>query len=94
MVRKREFGFGEREGKSSNSKTRIYILRVILGGKEEAGAEHLGLGHFISLPANGVTVHARAEGARAECCYGFTHAQPGRYHGQSQGCIALDWGRH
>lgn len=59
MIRKREFGFGEGEGKSSNGKTTISILRVILGGKEEAEAEHLGLGHFISLPAKGVAVHAR-----------------------------------
>lgn len=60
---KKGLGLG-REGKSGNGKTRTYILRVILGGKEEAEAEHMGLGHFMSLPAKGVAVHARGRGSQ------------------------------
>ena len=53
MIRKREFGAGEGEGKSSNGKTTVYILRAGLGGEEKAETEHMALQNFIPLPVNG-----------------------------------------
>lgn len=53
VIRKSEFGAGEGEGKSSNGKTTLYILRAGHGGEEKAETEHMVLQNFIPLPVNG-----------------------------------------
>lgn len=64
MTRKREFGAWEREGKSSNGKARICILKASVGGEGEAEAEHTGFRTSFFCPSWGMQGLSGAPGSQ------------------------------
>ena len=67
VIRKRKFGAGDGEGKSSNGKARIYILRVGLWErkKQEQSTWVFRISFF--FPSVGGVVDTKVDGVWAEC---------------------------
>ena len=67
VIRKRKFGAGDGEGKSSNGKARIYILRVGLWERKRQEQSTWVFRISFFCPSVGGVVDTKVDGVWAEC---------------------------